>query len=175
MKTVKFKSDVAYKIASDINVSFSRFQATLVKEDHDFESIVSDVDNCPEIKVYDESGAVIGTYQGYLSRLAISQYDIEIGGVPTTVVSVELINNDVQAQIDAIGQQIRDINSTQASQSSAIADLGTTVSAISDTQDVQSGAIDDIGTAVYDISDSQAVQNLAIEDLAEAVDELSNQ
>lgn len=159
MRTIKFHTK-EYELVGN-NVSLSHFQATIVKGENTFDDIVEDVTGVTEIKIL-EDGETTAVYNGYTTRLAISIYENDN-------VSIELINNDIQSQLNTLATSINNVESNVETQGAAIADLGSTVSDVVDNQQAQDAAITDLAGAVDGLVDSQDAQDLAIEDLANAV------
>lgn len=135
MNTILFGS-ARYDLVDDVNVSATRLQATIYKGESSVEQIAENTTGVAEIKVYDDD-TLLGVYDGYTDRIAISLY--EANGAD--VVSVELQNADVMAQLDSLAD-------TVALQSEAITELGEDVSDLNESQGLQDGAIEDLANDV---------------------------
>lgn len=90
---IKFHN-TKYELLDNPNISASRFQATIIKGGNSFDSIINDTVDADEIVII-ENDEIIGVYNGYTKRIAISIYQDD-------TISVELDNTDIQAQIDTL-------------------------------------------------------------------------
>ena len=136
MKTIKFGS-ASYNLVDYINVHGTRFQATIYKGEQSVDQIAASTTSVTEIKVYDEEQSLLGVYNGYTERVAISLYQVD----GHDVVSIELENGDVSSKVSELVEAV----DTQAV---AIDDLAGSVSALNESQETQDAAIDDIASAV---------------------------
>ena len=149
MRYIKVNS-TSFKLASNENVSASRLQATILKEANTVEAIAAAFDGSSKIDILEDS-EVVATYNGYSSVLGVvlrKDQTVDHSGTVADTVSVELLNVDLQAQLDALDAKVKRVESTQASQAATIST---------------------IDSAVTDLGESQTDQDLAIEDLAEVV------
>ena len=136
MKTIKFGS-ASYNLVDDINVHGTRFQATIYKGEQSVEQIAANTTGVTEIKVYDEEQSLLGVYNGYTERVAISLYQVD----GHDVVSIELENGDVSGKVAELVDAVD-------TQTVAIDDLAGSVSALNESQETQDAAIDDIAAAI---------------------------
>lgn len=136
MKTILFGS-AKYDLVDNVNVHGTRFQATIYKGEQSVEQIAANTVGVAEIKVYDEEQSLLGVYNGYTERVAISLYQVD----GHDVVSIELENSDVSSKV----AELVDAVDTQAV---AIDDIAGSVSALNESQETQDAAIDDIANAV---------------------------
>ena len=144
MRTVKFNS-TEYTLVDHENVLSSSFQATILKEDYSVEDITEEATGAEEIKVYD-GDTLLGVYDGYVDRIAISLYTAK----DADVVSVELQNADVMAQLDSLTASVEAQATVISSQDAAITDLASEVAVLDETQASQDAAIEDIASIVYE-------------------------
>ena len=159
MLQIMFDS-TTFELASTINVSIARLQATIKKGESTVESIVDAAEDVEVIKVL-EDGEVVGVYNGYNTLLATVYHRDELMGDGTRAdtVSVELLNNDFQAQINTLSNTVNSVQAAQTAQASAISSLGNEVSTLEETVDgkVSSdviGNVETIGSAAlnhYDV------------------------
>lgn len=162
MLQIMFDS-TTFDLASTINVNIARLQATILKGESTVESIVDAAEDVDVIKVL-EDGEVIGVYNGYKTLLATVYHRNEIvdgEGTRADTVSVELLNNDFQAQIINLSDAVNGVQSAQAAQASAISSLGNEVSTLEETVDgkVSSdviGNVETIGSAALNHYDAGA-------------------
>lgn len=121
MKTVAFNT-IEYNLVDDVNVQPNCFQATILKESYSIEDIVSDATSNEQITIK-EDDEVIGVYPGYHTLIAASYYKNN----EDDVISIELLNNDMQSQINTIAEQITSIGEVQEAHTNNIAELNAEV------------------------------------------------
>lgn len=97
MKTIIFKT-TEYELVSEINRTASCFQASIAKEGVSIDELLTELSDVETITVK-EDGEVIGVYSGYSKFLAVTIHDD---------ISVELLNEDIQAQIDALSGEVQE-------------------------------------------------------------------
>ena len=136
MKTIKFGS-ASYNLVDDINVHGTRLQATIYKAANTVEQIAENTTGVAEIKVFDENDSLLGVYDGYTERVAISLYKVG----DADVVSVELEHADTASKV----AELVDAVDTQAA---AITDVASEIASLADSQTVQDEAINDLAEAV---------------------------
>lgn len=127
-----------------VNVMPTHFQVSVHKGESTIDSIVENVQNCDEITVVDDEGEVTAVYRGYKKLNAVTTYD-------GNIVSVELLNTDLEGQLNA---------------------LAATLAQVQNTQTQQDGRIEEVAEVASGLTESQTTQDLAIEDLGEVVSEL---
>lgn len=112
---IKFKT-TSYELASQENVSASRLQATILKDDHTVENILGELEGTTTATVT-EDDEVVAVYNGYTDVLAVTVMTNQLIDISTDTyadtVSIELLNADMQSQIDSL-------QSVQAAHSDAI-------------------------------------------------------
>ena len=128
---------VMYDLTDIPNRTSSRLQFSIVKGEHLFDEIIEDADGNETIDVY-EDGEKIAIYNGY-SNLFVACYVKEQGSI-----SIELLNEDMQSQIDAIGQE-------QDNQQGQIDSLNSTVNDITPKTMTEIGYIDDTSVTFTDV------------------------
>ena len=134
--------DVEYTMAyAQVNVMPTHFQVSVLKGESTIDSIVENVQGCDEITVIDDDNNVAGIYRGYKQINAITTYD-------GNIVSVELLNTDLEAQINALANSLSQVQEVQTTQESAITDLGEATNALSEANDTQDLAIEDLAEVV---------------------------
>lgn len=136
MKTILFGS-ARYDLVDNVNVHGTRLQATIYKGEQSVEQISANTVGVSEIKVYDEEQSLLGVYNGYTERVAISLYQVD----GHDVVSIELENSDVASKVD-------ELSSAADLQAGAIEGLAEEISAINESQALQDGAIEGLAEAV---------------------------
>ena len=136
MKVIKFGSAV-YDLVDDINVHGTRLQATVYKGEQSVEQIAENTTGVEEIKVYEADGTLLGVYNGFTQRVAVSLYTAN----DAPVVSIELENADVATQV-------ADLAEASELQAGAIEGLAEEVSSINESQEVQDTAIESLAEAV---------------------------
>lgn len=144
MKSIVFGS-ARYDLVDDINVSATRLQATIYKGESSVEQIAENTTGVEEIKVYD-GDTLLGVYDGYVDRIAISLYTAK----GADVVSVELQNADVMAQIDSLTESVEAQAGIITTHDAAISDFATEIDVLDETQASQDAAIEDIASIVYE-------------------------
>lgn len=146
MKTIKF-GEKEYELIS-IYKHAERLAFSIKKGEDTVDSIADTVDGFEDVIEVYEDGELTNTFKGYSSLLAINlTKNSEFG----TYVSVELVYNDIQMQINDILKSIEDLTSSQQAQVEAVNDLAGLVSDLTDTQITQDMAIDDIATTISDM------------------------
>ena len=145
---IKFHN-TKYELLDNPNLSVSRFQATIAKGGNTFDSILADTFNIENIIILDGE-EVKAVYSGYNKRIAISIYEDDS-------VSIELENNDIQSQIDAISADVTAIQNAQETTDAAIAELGDTVNSVAEVNDTQDAAINDLADVVNELSPTEEV------------------
>jgi hypothetical protein len=90
-----------------------------------------------EIKIYDEEQSLLGVYNGYTERVAISLYQVD----GHDVVSIELENSDVASKVD-------ELSANAEVQAAAITDVADEIASLADSQAIQDEAINDLAEAV---------------------------
>lgn len=143
MKTIKFKT-TQFELASDVNASPSHFQASIVKGDTSVDSVIAEAGDSTSITI-SEDGETVAVYNGY-STLFVVNYT-----KGSEIISVEMLNEDFQAQIDAISASVSDVASAQSTQDAAINDLAGSVSELTDSQQTQDAAIEDLAEYVAEL------------------------
>lgn len=121
MRTIKFHT-TEYQLVDHENVLASSFQATLLKESYTIESIIEDITNTEEIKIY-ENEEIVAIYTGYTIMRAISIYMNE----NDIVISVELDNYDVYSQLNNITEALSTIEEIQNVHTDDITELNAEV------------------------------------------------
>lgn len=136
MKTILFGS-AKYDLVDNINVHGNRLQATIYKANNSVEQIAENTTGVSEIKVYGDDQSLLGIYNGYTERVAVSLYQVD----GHDVVSVELESADITAHVAELSDAVD-------TQSMAIDDLAASVTTLNETQETQDAAIDDIAAAI---------------------------
>ncbi len=136
MKTILFGS-ARYDLVDNVNVHGTRLQATIYKGEQSVEQIAANTVGVAEIKVYDEEQSLLGVYNGYTERVAISLYQVN----GHDVVSVELENSDVASKVE-------ELSVNAEAQAAAITDVADEIASLADSQAVQDEAINDLAEAV---------------------------
>ena len=136
MKTILFGS-AKYDLVDNVNVHGTRFQATIYKGEQSGEQIAANTVGVSEIKVYDEEQSLLGVYNGYTERVAISLYQVD----EHDVVSIELENSDVASKVD-------ELSANAEVQAAAITDVADEIASLADSQAIQDEAINDLAEAV---------------------------
>lgn len=136
MKTILFGS-AKYDLVDNVNVHGTRFQATIYKGEQSVEQIAANTVGVSEIKVYDEEQSLLGVYNGYTERVAISLYQVD----GHDVVSIELENGDVASQV-------ANLSETVELQAGAIESIADKTASLSESQTVQDGAIEALADTV---------------------------
>lgn len=136
MKTILFGS-AKYDLVDNVNVHGTRFQATIYKGEQSVEQIAANTVGVSEIKVYDEEQSLLGVYNGYTERVAISLYQVD----GHDVVSIELENSDVASKVD-------ELSANAEVQAAAITDVADEIASLADSQAIQDEAINDLAEAV---------------------------
>ena len=142
-RTIKFDSKefelINFTRASD------RVSISLKKENNTVDSIADAADGNSKIQIWEDDGTnkvLTEEYKGFDNLLAIylMKHSPEYG----EYVSLELLCNDLEAQIKNLSEMVNNINSAQTTQAEAINE-------IKGVQDVQDAAINDIAEVVSNI------------------------
>ena len=136
MKTILFGS-ARYDLVDNVNVHGTRLQATIYKGEQSVEQIAANTVGVAEIKVYDEEQSLLGVYNGYTERVAISLYQVN----GHDVVSVELENGDVVSKVSELADTVE-------LQAGAIESIADETASLSESQSVQDGAIEALADTV---------------------------
>lgn len=141
---IKFHT-TKYELLDNPNISSSRFQATIIKGDNSFDSIIADTVDVENITVYDGE-EVKAIYSGYDKRIAISiQTDDSI--------SIELENSDIQSQIDIISANLITQQSQIENISDSVDELNNTVETITPYTAEKAGYVGDTEVLFEDVPD----------------------
>lgn len=115
MKTIKF-NEVEYNLVYYVFEENTKIRVTILKEDYTIPEVADEIKDTTTIEVKEDS-EVIAQFNNFSTLVALqifSNYPVD-GGATDTVISIELVNADLQAQIDdlnaAIAQQTQAINS----------------------------------------------------------------
>ncbi len=146
MKSIQFGSAV-YKLVSNVNVSQTHFQATILKENNTVEAIAQAASAATEFKILSESGETEAIYTGFTKRVAVNYYHVD----NNDVVSVEFENTDLLSAINDLGTAVDSVSATVSGQASSISALSGEIAALTESQDAQDMAIDDLATAVGEL------------------------
>ena len=117
MQYIKF-NEIPFTVLFSPNISASRFQVSIAKDDYTLDEILSEVSQSESITMLEDE-EVTGIYNGYNNLIAVSVYP---SGESYTV-NIELENSDIQAQIDALTQTVNNVQQVQEQQASAIEEL----------------------------------------------------
>lgn len=101
MKQIKFNS-TAFDLVGDVNVDTTRLQATVYKGELSVDEIARSTKDCNIIQVVEDK-KILGQYSGYTKPIAYSLNYLPSG---EAVVSIELENQDITSQINALKEQI---------------------------------------------------------------------
>ena len=143
---VKFHEIEYAVVGSHINtMPVGNFEVTIEKGSNTIDSIIADATNASVITALDDDGRVIGVYNGYTKLNSVITYD----GV---TVSVSLLNEDIQSQLNAIMNSVNDIRNDVANQNAIIDRVTLTTQELADSQITQDHAIEDLGEAVSDLT-----------------------
>lgn len=108
MKKIKLKNNL-YVLTNEINRTSSHLQFNVDKGENLFDDVIRDADGNDVIDVFEDEEK-IATYNGY-STLFVACY------VKTEdSISIELINEDIQSQIDTIDRNVEDMGENMQSQ-----------------------------------------------------------
>lgn len=132
MLTIIFNT-IEYDLKDRPNVSASRFQASLTRA-HSIDEIVEEVSNTSTIIIKD-NGITTAVYEGYTKMLAVAVYE--------DVISVELINEDIQMQIDSLGRAVDNLSDNQEMQEGEISNLNNQVSELTPYKAIKTASKDD--------------------------------
>lgn len=113
---MKIKFDnFEYQLVSDYsyNVEPTHFQANVVKKTT-FDDLINNTTEVETITILTDEDEIIGVYNGYTKRTVITIYDNEDSA------SVEFLNTDLEAQINAMTNSILQLQQNQASQEEEI-------------------------------------------------------
>lgn len=122
----------------NVNVSATRFQVNVMKENATMDQIIADALAAETITVIGDDGETVGVYNGYTNLVAATAYD-------TRVVSIELENADVRGQIDAL-------TIAQAETESRLDQVEESTEELQESQSTQDLAIEDLAEAVSDLT-----------------------
>lgn len=147
MRAIKFNT-VNFDLYG-INVTADHLSATVVKGDYTVDDIIEELDGTTTTTI-SEDGETVAVYNGYSKILAVTYYKDYEHEDPVDIVSVELINEDLQQQINDLLNTVENVQSTVTSvqnfqnfQSEAIDNLSNEVSGKLDTNVI--GDVEDIG------------------------------
>lgn len=149
MRTIKFKT-TEYQLVDHENVMPSGIQATLLKEDHTVEEIAEDASGAEEIKVYEDE-TLVATYTGYTDLRNVSMYYNN----DVLVVSVEVDNHDVYAQMNNLTEQVSNIEEVQDAHTNNIAELNTRVDDITPYVETKIGYYGETEKTFYNVPEGR--------------------
>lgn len=112
MKKIYLKSQF-YELIDSPNVTASHLQASIKKE-YSIDELLADLEDTATITIK-ENDETIAVYNGYSKMLAVCVYADSI--------SVELINEDIQMQIDELEGRVSGLDDVQENQSQEINNL----------------------------------------------------
>lgn len=138
---VRFDNVEYDMVGAHVNAMPTHFQVTILKGEATLDSIVANVQNCDEISVVDDSGAVQAIYRGYTKINAITTYD-------GNAVSVELLNTDLEAQLNNMANMVAQLQLVQNQQGGRIEQVAEDLDSSQATQDL---AIEDLGEVVSEL------------------------
>lgn len=147
--------ETKYDLVDPISRSASHLGAAIVKADYSLDDIVADVKASSVVKVYDDADELIAQYEGYTIFVAASNYPIERGDAIIDVVSVELENADIQAQVNSLFSDVEDIEQIQSEHADDIANLNSAVDAITPYTVTETGYIGDTEVVFENIKDGE--------------------
>lgn len=152
MKTIKFGSN-SYQLACGVVRDSAMIRVTIYKEDYTLSDIAQTVSGIEAIEVYDEDTLIV-TYAGFTLLSALNLYnDYPVnGGLFVPVISIELVNTNIQLQIDALNRALESVVSEQRTMETEISDIGDAVNSLTDSQETQDHAIEDLAEAVNDLT-----------------------
>jgi uncharacterized protein YoxC len=129
---------VLYEIVNGVNRSASHLQFNVVKNSNTtFDDIISNADGNDIIDEY-EDDTKIATFRGY-SNLFVASFVKDL----QSYISIELINNDIQQQIDTIDNSLENLSSDISYQQSQINNVSNDVNNITPTIITKTAYIDD--------------------------------
>ena len=105
MKTIKFKTKV-YELADDPNVMPSHFQASIVGGDNSIDEIIDEATDISSITLF-EDGETIAIYYEFKTLFVVSY------SKDNDIISVEMLNTDLEAQINALSANVTNLQESQ--------------------------------------------------------------
>lgn len=119
------------------NAYSGRFQATIEKGEHTYDSIIEDTLDAEEIIIYDDEDEVKGIYTDYTKRIAITiQSD--------NYISIELQNTDFE-------RRLQELNDSVALQQTSIDNLNSQVSDLTPYVDSQKAYFSESEKTFYNV------------------------
>ena len=108
MKKIKLKNNL-YTLTNEINRTSSHLQFNVDKEENLFDDVIRDADGNDVIDVFEDEEK-IATFNGYSTLFVACYVKAE------NSISIELINEDIQSQIDNIDKNVEDMGENMQSQ-----------------------------------------------------------
>lgn len=144
MKTIIF-NEVEYRLVYLVFEDNTKIRVTIYKDNYNIPYVVDEIKDTETITVL-ENDEVIAQYNDFSKLVAIQIYDnYPIDGERTdTVISIELVNADLQAQID-------DLNDSVATQQNAIDDLTNSIEEITPYTETKTAYIGDESVTFNDV------------------------
>lgn len=99
---IKF-STILFSLIDDVNQTSSRFQATILKEDSTFETILDEIKSSTEISIYNDEEELEKVYSGFTTIVAIVYHS------DNDSFSIEMANSDLEAQINDLLSTVNEI------------------------------------------------------------------
>ena len=99
---IKF-STTLFNLVDDVNQTSSRFQATILKEDSAFETILDEIKGSTEISIYNDDEELEKVYSGFTTIVAIVYHS------ENDSFSIEMSNSDLEAQINNLTATVNEI------------------------------------------------------------------
>ena len=99
---IKF-STTLFNLVDDVNQTSSRFQATILKEDSTFETILDEIKGSTEISIYNDDEELEKVYSGFTTIVAIVYHS------ENDSFSIEMSNSDLEAQINNLTATVNEI------------------------------------------------------------------
>lgn len=121
MKAIKFNT-INFELIG-INVSADHLSATIVKDDYAVDDVIEELEDTTTITI-SEDDETTAVYNGYSKIFAVTYYkNYEYNGEAADAISVELINENIQQQINELFSTVQSVQSEQNSHSETITSL----------------------------------------------------